>query len=78
MTVKITVLGFYFLIVLALGFLARSKLRESPSEYFLAGRSLGTLVLIGTMIATNFSAFYFLGYAGEGYRYVRAVCQADG
>ena len=40
----------------------------TPEGYFLANRSLGTLTLFFTILATNFSAFYFLGFAGEGYR----------
>ncbi|MDX1478966.1 MAG: sodium:solute symporter family protein [Saprospiraceae bacterium] len=43
-------------------------LNRTPEGYFLAGRNLGTLALFFTIIATNFSAFYFLGFAGEGYR----------
>ena len=43
-------------------------LNKTPEGYFLAGRGLGTVALFFTIIATNFSAFYFLGFAGEGYR----------
>lgn len=44
------------------------KKTDSPEGYFLAGRSLNTLALFFTILATNFSAFYFLGFAGEAYR----------
>ncbi|MBM3308089.1 MAG: sodium:solute symporter family protein [Candidatus Eisenbacteria bacterium] len=37
-------------------------------EFFLAGRTLGALVLLGTMAATNFSAFTVVGFSGAGYR----------
>ncbi len=40
----------------------------SPEGYFMANRNLGTIALFFTIIATNFSAFFFLGFAGEGYR----------
>lgn len=52
----------------------------SPEGYFLANRNLKTLTLFFTIIATNFSAFYFLGFAGEGYRigYPYAVIMATG
>lgn len=40
----------------------------TPEGYFLANRNLGTITLFFTILATNFSAFYFLGFAGEGYR----------
>lgn len=41
---------------------------KTPEGYFLANRGLGTLTLFFTILATNFSAFYFLGFAGAGYR----------
>lgn len=41
---------------------------DSPESYFLANRGLGVVTLFFTLIATNFSAFFFLGFAGEGYR----------
>ena len=44
------------------------QINRSPEGYFLANRNLSTLTLFFTILATNFSAFYFLGFAGEGYR----------
>ena len=44
------------------------KEASTPEGYFLANRNLGTLTLFFTILATNFSAFYFLGFAGAGYR----------
>ena len=44
---------------------------KSPEGYFLANRGLGTLALFFTILATNFSAFYFLGFAGEGMALLR-------
>ena len=41
---------------------------ETPESYFLANRNVSAFVLFFTLIATNFSAFFFLGFAGEGYR----------
>lgn len=40
----------------------------TPEGYFLANRNVTTLTLFFTILATNFSAFYFLGFAGAGYR----------
>ena len=68
MTVKIAVLAGYFLSVMAIGLFARSRWRETPESYFLADRALGTVVLLGTMVATNFSAFTVFGASGAGYR----------
>lgn len=69
MAVKILVLAGYFSLVLLLGFLARGRIKDSPAEYFLAGRGLGAFVLLGTMTATNFSAFTVFGASGAGYRH---------
>ena len=68
MFVKIFVLCVYFLIVLAIGFIARTRWKSTPESYFLADRKLGTLILVGTMVATNFSAFTVFGTSGAGYR----------
>ena len=58
-----------YITITFLGSLAGAKkLGGTPEGYFLANRNLGTLTLFFTILATNFSAYYFLGYAGEGYR----------
>ena len=63
----------YLILIVYLGFtfwgsLIGSKSRnETPEAYFLADRNLGVLSLFFTILATNFSAFYFLGFAGQGY-----------
>lgn len=60
---------FIYLLITFLGSLIGSKIKDAtPESYFLANRDLGTLSLFFTILATNFSAFYFLGFAGEGYR----------
>jgi SSS family solute:Na+ symporter len=68
MVVKISVLVSYFLLVLLIGFIARTRWKATPDSYFLANRKLGTVVLLGTMVATNFSAFTVFGTSGAGYR----------
>jgi SSS family solute:Na+ symporter len=68
MHLKIILLVLYFLVIVLLGILARSRFKQTPGEYFLAGRSFGAVVLIGTMVATNFSAFTVFGTSGAGYR----------
>jgi len=68
MIIKISVLVAYFLLILLIGFIARTRFKSSPESYFLADRKLGSLVLLGTMVATNFSAFTVFGTSGAGYR----------
>jgi len=58
----------YFVVLLLLGFLAYKKTGKTPEDYFLANRSFGSVVLFFTLIATNFSAFTFLGFAGNAYK----------
>ena len=68
MIIKITVLVVYFLTVLCIGLIARTRWKSTPETYFLADRKLGTVILLGTMVATNFSAFTVFGTSGAGYR----------
>ncbi len=68
MEIRIAVIAGYFVVVLTIGFIAKSRWRSTPEEYFLAGRELRGLVLLGTMAATNFSAFTVFGASGAGYR----------
>ncbi len=59
----------YLLLMLASGFIGyKQSETQTPEDYFLANRGLGALVMFFTFIATNFSAFFFLGFAGAGYR----------
>ena len=46
----------------------RAKRDASPSDHFLAGRSLGTFVLFLTLYATAYSGNSLLGYPGRAYR----------
>ena len=46
----------------------RAKQDHSPSDHFLAGRSLGTFVLFLTLYATAYSGNSLLGYPGRAYR----------
>jgi len=63
----------YFILIIYIGItflgsLVGGRKTDTPEGYFLANRSLKTLSLFFKILATNFSAFYFLGYAGEAYR----------
>jgi len=59
----------YFIVLLSLGFVAHRLTKKTPQDYFIANRSFGSIVLFFTLIATNFSAFTFLGFAGSSYKY---------
>lgn len=61
-------IGAYALLTLIISLYGFRREENTPEDYFLAGRKVGTLVLFFTIVATNFSAFFFLGFAGAGYR----------
>ena len=50
-----------------MGIFAQRRTSKSPDDYFLAGRSFGSIILFFSLVATNFSAFTFLGFAGKAY-----------
>ncbi len=58
----------YLAVTLIIGLYSYRLDRKTPDDYFLADRRIGPFVLFFTLIATNFSAFFFLGFAGAGYR----------
>ena len=61
-------LGLYLAGLVWLGTKTHNSHSASADQYFLADRRLKAGVLFFTLIATNFSAFFFLGFAGAGYR----------
>ncbi len=62
------IIGLYLFLTFGISLLTTGKQENNPEGYFLAGRNMGPVVLFFTFIATNFSAFFFLGFAGAGYR----------
>ena len=59
----------YLGLLLTLAEFARRARRDyTPSDHFLAGRSLGVFVLFLTLYATAYSGNSLLGYPGEAYR----------
>ncbi len=51
----------YLVVALGIGLVAYRVTRRTAEDYFLAGRSLGTVVLLFTTFATLLSAFTFFG-----------------
>ena len=60
------IIALYLSITFGLGFYL-NRSRHNEEGYFMANRSLSTFQLFLTLIATNFSAFFFLGFASEAY-----------
>ena len=62
-------IGLYLVSMLVIGYIAKRAQRdESLSDFYLAGRSLGAVVLLLTLYATQYSGNTVLGYPGEAYR----------
>jgi SSS family solute:Na+ symporter len=57
----------YFSFLIAIGIYAHKKTKKTAEDYFLANRTFGPIILFFTLAATNFSAFTFLGFAGNAY-----------
>lgn len=61
--------GVYVVLLLALGgFSRRAKADNSLADHFLAGRSIGFLVLLLTLFATQYSGNSLSGFPGKTYR----------
>lgn len=61
------ILTIYLAISVGIGIYGRSK-EGGAEDYFVASRRISPWVLFCTLAATNFSAFFFLGFAGASYR----------
>jgi SSS family solute:Na+ symporter len=61
LTVQLGVLGLYLVASLAIGLIAYRATDSAAEDYYLAGRTLGTGVLLFTTFATLLSAFTFFG-----------------
>ncbi len=61
--------GLYFVLMIVLGLAARRR-RESGdlADFYLANRSIGALLLLLTLYATQYSGNSLIGYPGEAYR----------
>ncbi len=66
--IYITVIAVYMLIMLVIGFIA-SRVTKTADDYWVAGRRLGTGVLVGTFGATLISAVANLGIPSNSYRF---------
>ena len=69
MLTNVFVLLAYFLIVLVIGFVARTRWKSTPDTYFLADRKLGTLILLGTMdrpFSGTYHVYPAAGFADYG------------
>src|SRR6204780_1695718 len=62
------VIAIYLAIVLYIGIFAFRKGRATGEDFFLASRSIGSIVFFLSLFATNMTAFAILGSSGMAYR----------
>lgn len=63
----LVVAGVYLLVLVAIGAISSRRGANSAEDYFLAGRSFGTVVLFMALFGTNVTAFALLGLPGRAY-----------
>ena len=68
MTLSWTILGAYLASLFGISWMARSRIQNS-TDFLLAGRKLGSLMLAGTLAATHFGGGFVLGEAAWGVQY---------
>ena len=61
------ILVIYLAVSVGIGIYGRSR-EDNAEDYFVASRKINPWVLFCTLAATNFSAFFFLGFSGASYR----------
>ncbi|WP_158055776.1 sodium:solute symporter family protein [Halorussus halophilus] len=66
-TLQLGIIGGYLLLALAIGLVAYRLTDRTAEDYYLASRTLGTVVLLFTTFATLLSAFTFFGGPNVAY-----------
>ena len=65
----VIVSAIYLLVLVVIGVVSTRRGAASAEDYFLAGRSFGTLVLFMALFGTNVTAFALLGMPGRSYHW---------
>jgi len=66
--VDLVIIGFYFLLVLAIGFYLK-KFAKTGEDFFLAGREMTAWVAGLAFVSANLGSLELLGWAGSAYQY---------
>lgn len=72
-SIRLAVIGVYFVIVLVIGALAFRATKSTAEDYFLGGRTAKTLVLFMALFGTNITPFVLMGIPGLAYHHGIAV-----
>src|SRR5947207_7133916 len=66
--IPLIVILVYLAVVASIGTIAFRRGKENTEDYFLASRTVGSLVFFHPIFATNMTAFAILGSSGAAYR----------
>lgn len=66
--IPVTLILVYLCLLLGLGFLSSRLFRGNTSDYFVASRSIGPIVLFMSVFGTTMTAFAMVGSTAEAYR----------
>src|SRR5437762_3203875 len=67
-TVDLVIIGFYFLLVLAIGFYLK-RFATTGEDFFMAGREMTAWVAGLAFVSANLGSLELLGWAGSAYQY---------
>ncbi|MFT5290991.1 MAG: SSS family solute:Na+ symporter [Planctomycetota bacterium] len=65
--IVIYVVGIYMLALVGLGLFTRTLFRGTSKDYFVAGRSIGPVLLLMSVFGTTMTAFALVGSTGKSY-----------
>lgn len=66
--IPVIVVGVYLVIIAAIGSVAFRQSKANTEDFFLASRTVGSMVFFLSIFATNMTAFAILGSSGQAYR----------
>ena len=66
--IPVVVVGIYLVIIAAIGSVAFRQSKANTEDFFLASRTVGSMVFFLSIFATNMTAFAILGSSGQAYR----------
>ena len=66
--IPVVVVCIYLAIIAVIGSVAFRKSQANTEDFFLAGRTVGSMVFFLSIFATNMTAFAILGSSGQAYR----------
>ena len=66
--IPVLVVGIYLVIIAIIGSVAFRRTQSNTEDFFLANRTVGSMVFFLSLFATNMTAFAILGSSGQAYR----------